>query len=402
MTIYSLVSNRNFTEAAALLKEDSKAFENLKNYERNNVVQHCLREKAFDVVEILLNNNVFNLDLFELDRWSGSFIDAVFVYLPLVINPSGFGSNKSVVADMTGIDEESLIFFSKVCSRIENIDEPLEGKTMLDYAISKNIPIPALQVIVDSGCPANRMDASENTLLFKKLQAPIVEWLIGLGLDVNHKNKGQKTPLQNAIDTDQLEVARILMDNGADASVTNKEGNSLFYTALVDKVSYTMFDLLCEYNYPDMTAMNNSGSSLLFNYIDRTCSWDSTELEYLDKLMNMGGDVHQENKTVYGIQKTPLELSFEKGFEVFERLLEHNSSDINQADDNGNTILHKVCAIELNFDQNKAKDLYKAVKLLLHQGADASLRNTQDKSAMDLAIDDNLKEKAVKLLLIGN
>jgi len=84
---------------------------------------------------------------------------------------------------------------------------------------------------------------------------------------------------------------------------------------------------------------------------------------------------------------------------VFETLLKHNTQDINLTDNTGNTVLHKVCAMPLNFEQTKAKEQYKMVKLLLKQGADKSIRNTDDKTALDLATDDNLKEKIVQLLL---
>ncbi|PRY86285.1 ankyrin repeat domain-containing protein [Mongoliibacter ruber] len=402
MSLYSLISSGKFDEAKAILEKDFSVFEALKPFEKNGIVQQSLRTKNFEVLEILLENDAFTLDLYELDKWYGSFIDAVFVNLPLVINPGGFGPNRPVVEDIQQVDKESFRFFETVFSKIENIDETLEGKTMLEYAISKNIPIPALQVIVDKGCPVNYMDASENTLLFRKLQAPLVGWLIGLGLDVNHQNKGMETPLLKAIDFNQLEVTKILLDNGADMNVKDKEGNSIFHIALVDKVSYEMFELLCEYDQPDMTAMNSTGSSLLFNYVDRLYSSGPKELEYLDKLLEMGGDIHHVNKTMYGHEKTPFELACKKGVEVFERLLKHNTRDINHTDNEGNTILHKVCAEELNYDQNKAKDLYKITKLLLNKGANPSIRNTQDKTPMDLAINDNLKDKIVALLLKNN
>ena len=62
----------------------------------------------------------------------------------------------------------------------------------------------------------------------------------------------------------------------------------------------------------------------------------------------------------------------------------------------------KVCNVNLNFEAEKAKDIYKKVKLVLEKGADISIRNAQDKLPIDLASNDNLKEKTVQLLLKQN
>ena len=61
--------------------------------------------------------------------------------------------------------------------------------------------------------------------------------------------------------------------------------------------------------------------------------------------------------------------------------------------------MHKVCNYELNHDQNKARELYKKVKFLLAKGANINAINNDDKSPMQLALTDNLKDKIVAILL---
>src|SRR5690606_39086716 len=130
----------------------------------------------------------------------------------------------------------------------------------------------------------------------------------------------------------------------------------------VDKVDYTTFDLLCEYEMPDFHQTSQTGSSLLFDYISRMATVNERSLAYLDKLLEMGADVQQLNTTIYGKQQTPLDAAMAKDMAVFERVLNHYTDDINQTDNDGNTLLHRVCGINLNYDQALAKDLYKKVK----------------------------------------
>jgi len=79
--------------------------------------------------------------------------------------------------------------------------------------------------------------------------------------------------------------------------------------------------------------------------------------------------------------------------------LDSGNVDVNHQDDHGNTLLHKVCGYNVNFEAEKAKETYKKVKLLLENGADASISNDEDKTPLMLASDDNLKIKTVELLM---
>ncbi|MFD2036688.1 ankyrin repeat domain-containing protein [Belliella marina] len=399
--IKEALKQRDFLKLEVCIKEDPNSFDTLLNYEKDSLIQGALKQKAFSLILVLMEKGLVITDVFELDKWMGSFIFTVLSNTPFLPNTNSFQNHRQrqTVENMEEMDEESLGFFRSFISVIENIDESVENQTMLELAISKNLPIPVLQVIVDSGCPANRIDHSENTLLFQKLSPQVGSWLIGQGLDVNHKNKGNVTPLEKAIDNDCIDLIKVLLENGADPQHKNKVGNSMFCFALVDKVSYEVFDLLCEYDAPDFGETNKTGGSLLFEFIHRISYVGDKGLQYLSRLLEMGADLNQICTTVYGEEKTPLEAGISKDFKVFEILLNHLPDDINQTDNDGNTLLHKVCAYDLNFDQAKAKELYQKVKLLLSKGADPGIRNTADKTATDLATTDNLKEKTVALLL---
>ena len=299
-------------------------------------------------------------------------------------------------------DEEAVNFLEKFASAIENIDETISNTTILKWALVKRMPAKAIEILIQKGCKVNEIDASENSLLHLDLPEEYFGLLINYGLNVNHKNKGNVTPLQKAIDAGNKKAVQTLLENGADPQHKDIRGNSMFYVALVDKLNYDIYDLLCEFDGPNFEETNTDGVSMLFEYIRRLDNYSSeNSLRYLSKMLDQGADLTHKC-LYYGSPTTPLDMAITKNFAVFEIVLNYLYDDINEQDDNGNTLLHKVCNVNLNFEAEKAKDIYKKVKLVLEKGADISIRNAQDKLPIDLASNDNLKEKTVQLLLKQN
>jgi len=122
------------------------------------------------------------------------------------------------------------------------------------------------------------------------------------------------------------------------------------------------------------------------------------EIQLLVQMIEDGGDLYHPSQ-YYSKDKTPLDQIAEKPAEILEAVLETGKVEVNRQDDQGNTLLHKVCAFNVNYDANQAKETYRKVKLLLENGADSSITNDEDKTALMLASDDNLKIKTVELLM---
>ena len=127
----------------------------------------------------------------------------------------------------------------------------------------------------------------------------------------------------------------------------------------------------------------------------RICT--ENEINLFDLLLEQSADFYQAS--FYYEMRTPISLLPQIPFSFFEKAIQTDKIDLHQTDNEGNTLLHTVCNYNLNHDQNKAKELYKKVKFLLTTSLDSDATNNDDKTALQLALTDNLKDKIVTLLL---
>lgn len=391
------ITKKEFEEAVKLLKETPECFSEMNKWNQNFIISESARKEAYEVLLTLIDEELVITDLFELDDFSGSFLEQVLSNLPFYAQPITAYNFEQFAEEEP--KKETIDFLEKSLPKIENIEENIGRTTVLQWAFTKFMPLKVIELLIENGCDINQYDNAENSLLHLNLPKNYIEFLVNNGLNIDHKNKGNVTPLQKAIDDGNLETARILLDNGANPQHKDQDGNSMFYVALYHKLDFDLYDLLCEYDQPVFEEKNNQGNTLLFNFTQRLDAYSGKKaFEYLDKILEQGADmttpcVHYE--TVY----TPLSVAATKPFEVFEIFLKHLGDNINVQDNNGDTVLHQLCGVNLNFEANKAKELYKKVKLVLKQNPDTNIRNNQDKRPIDLASDDNLKEKVVKLLI---
>ncbi|WCM41263.1 ankyrin repeat domain-containing protein [Flavobacterium sp. CBA20B-1] len=391
------VTSKQFDQAIAMLKEHPECFSEMNKWNQNFIIAECMRQKAYTVINTLIEEELVITDVFELDTFSGSFIETVMSNLPFYAQPLTIYNSAQLSQETP--DAEALAFLEKFVAQIENIDEWMGRETLLLWALTKQLPLPAIEILINAGCDINQYDNVENSLLHLNLPAKYAEFLLNSGLEVDMKNKGNVTPLQKAIDNGNVEVVRLLLDNGANPQHKDKDGNSLFYVALYDKLNFEIYDVLCEFDTPNFEEKNQFGRTLLFDFVNRMDAYSSKQaISYLSKILEQGADMLQPC-TIYNESKSPLDIAITKPQSVFEIFFNQLPIDINDQDDNGDTILHKLCGVNLNFEANKAKDLYRKVKLVLKNGADKAIRNNQDQLPLDLATDDNLKEKIVILLM---
>lgn len=382
-----LLNSGKFSEVSNHLANGEKLPSTLNEYSKSSIFDRLFQEKQFEIIRLFVENKVIETDVYEFD----SFDKSIF---------------QSVTRGLQN-DDDSIAFFREFISKFDNINDEVGAKTLLGYFFEKGASLKSIKVLVEAGCQVNfKNNAEENflhqviktNLMKPQLSLSYLEFLLQEGLDVNAANIVKKTPLITAIEFNRNEYLDLLLQNGANPNDADKNGNSAFFYAVAHKLDVRLYDQLRNYDMPQFDLLNKDQVTLLFEYIRMMYDTSEKSLELLRKLIEDGADIYQPS-LYYGQETTPIDLIAEKKAEVLQTILDTGAIEINRQDDQGNTLLHKVCAYNVNYETEKAKDTYRKVKLLLENGADASITNNQDQTAINLASDDNLKIKTVELLM---
>jgi ankyrin repeat protein len=375
-------------DAAREAIKNGEAFS--EQYLKNNFSQITAKifdAKALDLVEALIKAGFIETDIYELD----SFDKSIF---------------SSLARNIKG-DDESLAFFKEIMSKMDNVNDEISDQTLLGYCIEKEaVPEIIKSLIEDFGCNAQYKNNAQENLIHKivnnySLNAEkgkeYIKTLLENGVDINEKNVVGTTPLMYAVKRNKKEYIPLLLENGADPNEKDNQENSSFYYAAGEQFSMPMYELLAESSSADFNSINKDGRTLLTEFI-RMMSDSENDLNSLQRLLSDGADL-KHSALYYGNPKSGLDYIAEKKSGILKSVLDSGSIDINEQDNQGNTILHKVCAYNVNYDAEAAKEIYRKVKLLLENGADKDISNDKDETALTLASTDNLKVKTVELLM---
>lgn len=359
-------------------------------YLKNNFSQiaaKIIEAKEIDFIERLIKARFIETDIYELDSFDQSIFSSLTRYLK--------------------DDDESIAFFKELMSKMDNINDEISDKTLLGYFFEKGASPKIIKILIDDfGANAQYKNNAGENFIYTVLNTYGLETekvkeyitiLLENGVDINEKNIVGTTPLMCAVKRSKKEFVPFLLENGADANETDNLNNTAFYYAVAEQFSLDMYDALATVSSPDFNIVNKDGRTLLTNFIS-SVSGSPSEITFLERLLSDGADVNFCAQ-YYGQPKSGIDFIVEKKSDILKSVLENVSLDVNEQDNQGNTILHKVCAYNVNYDAEMAKETYRKVKLLLDQGADISITNDKDETALMLASGDNLKIKTVELLM---
>lgn len=176
--------------------------------------------------------------------------------------------------------------------------------------------------LIDKGADIHYESNDRKSYLFRNKIPELVQYLLEKGLDPNEKDKTGSTPLFYA---DDDEVARLLISHGADVNVCNGRGDTpIFYIRGKDAC-----ELLLKHG-ANLRAKNKYGESCLFRVSDP---------ELLDFFIRKGLSVEDRNKD----GKTPLHIIAGElanpDMEPMIKLMLAHGADINARDLSGKTPL---------------------------------------------------------------
>jgi len=393
-TLDQQLNARKFEEAKSMMHNGEKLSKSIQEHHKSSIFDHLVREKQYEILNMMLKDKTIETDIYEFDSFDKSIFQAIVRNL--------------------GNDDEDIAFFNEFIIHFDNLNDELNTKTLLSYFFENGVSLALIKACINAGCTTTFKNNAEENYIHQVVKSSFrrynlndeqttdllkgyIDILLNEGVDINEGNVVQESPLITAIKFNKKNLIAHLLENGADPNHTDRDGNSAFFYAVAHLQSENIYDTLRNFASPAFDQVNKNGETLLFEYV-RVMSNSESGIKLLKKLIEDGADLYQES-TWYGADKTPLDIIAEKQADILQAVLETREVDVNRADNKGNTLLHKVCAYNVNYEAEKAKETYRKVKLLLENGADIAITNDQDQTALMLASDDNLKIKTVELLM---
>ncbi|QDW23655.1 hypothetical protein FFJ24_001955 [Pedobacter sp. KBS0701] len=393
-TLDQQLNARKFDEAKSLMQNGEKLSKNLQDHQKSSIFDNLIKEKQYEILNMMIKDKTIETDIYEFDNFDKSIFHSIIYNL--------------------GNEDEDIAFFNEFIGHFDNLNDEVNAKTLLGYLFENGVSLGVIKACIDAGCTINFKNNAEENYIHQVVKSNFrrynlndeqttdllkgyIDILINEGIDINEGNIVQETPLITAIKFNKKSLISHLLENGADPNQADRDGNSAFFYAVAHSQSENIYDTMRNFATPEFDQVSKKEETLLFEYV-RMMSNSESSINFLKKLLGDGADLYQ-NSTWYSADKTPLDVIAEKQANILEAVLKSGQVDINRTDDQGNTLLHKVCAYNVNYEAEKAKETYRKVKLLIENGADITLSNDKDQTALMLASDDNLKIKTVELLM---
>lgn len=388
-------------KALAAKNEDMVRFLIKQGVRTNGVMKEMIYDKQFWAVQMLVNAGA------PITPWHVS-IAAAENFMPAVqlFVENGVNINQKDERPLSKASESgNLEIVQYLLQTGKNSQETLnDALWALCEARPKPDTLKIAQLLLDSGAQVNSQAGFYNTTPLhgaaQNGSLELVKLLVSKGAKVNAVDKEFSMPLAEAVQADNLEIAKFLLEHGADKTINHAD--TKFQTAIFKARSAKMAQLLIA-NGANVSESDKKGLSVLLHAVANYLDFD-----LLKVLLQKGADINEQDKSgttallwagqhpYESDDKNCVQFLLENGananvannqgetpllvaekLEVLQALLAHGA-DVNAQNEDGQTALMHIAQI---YDPKGEK-----TKWLLEHGADVNIRDKKGKTALGYAI----------------
>lgn len=394
------VQTTGLEKALAAKNEDMVRFLIKQGVRTNGVMKEMIYDKQFWAVQLLVNAGA------PITPWHVS-IAAAENFMPAVqlFVENGVNINQKDERPLSKASESgNLEIVQYLLQTGKNSQETLnDALWALCEARPKPDTLKIAQLLLDSGAQVNSQAGFYNTTPLhgaaRNGSLELVKLLVSKGAKINAVDKEFSMPLAKAVQADNLEIAKFLLEHGADKTINHSDTE--FQTAIFKARSAKMAQLLIA-NGANVSESDKKGLSVLLHAVANYLDFD-----LLKVLLQNGADINAQDKSgttallwagqhpYESDDKNCVQFLLENGananvannqgetpllvaekLEVLQALLAHGA-DVNAQNEDGQTALIHIAQI---YDPHGEK-----TKWLLEHGADVNIRDKKGKTALGYA-----------------
>ena len=304
--------------------------------------------------------------------------------------------NLSVESSRKMQQEEKEVIVQKKVNEQQKTAMVSEELSLLMMAVSKN-NLYLIKHLIAHGTRPDVQDIDGNEALAyvtDRTTPETIAYLLEQGLDINHRNKFQNTPLMFAIRYENVPAVRFMVEHGADVQATTRSGRTMISMAGGPKIKAYLTSL----DQPVPTVLTRSwwrradlrdvqqafhqNPQMFKNRkIFALAAANTSDPRVIQFLIDKGFDVNQVDET--GITPIFSAASSNGNPEILQYLVERGA-DVNRMDE----VYHTTPLMAAAYFQRNPE----IFKTLLKLGADPSLKDSNGQTAVNYAKRFNSRE----------
>lgn len=394
------VQTTGLEKALAAKNEDMVRFLIKQGVQTNSVMKEMIYDKKFWAVQLLVNAGA------PITPWHVS-IAAAENFMPAVqlFVENGVNINQKDERPLTKASESgNLEIVQYLLKTGKNSQETLnDALWALCDARPKPDTLKIAQLLLEYGAQVNSQAGFYNTTPLhgaaRNGSLELVKLLVSKGAKINAVDKEFSMPLAEAVQADNLEIAKFLLEHGADKTInhsddefqtaifkarsakmaqllianganvseSDKKGLSVLLHAVANYLDFDLLKVLLQ-NGADINARDDSGTTALLR-----AAWypyERDDKNCVQFLLENGANANVANNQ----GETPLLVA--DRLDVLQALLAHGA-DVNAQNEDGQTALIHIAKMD---DPEGEK-----TKWLLEHGADVNIRDKEGKTALGYA-----------------